>query len=112
MRMIRAAFSMGTESALAATLASAVFPSRPHPAPPLAPAAAPAAVGSAGLGASAAITLPRGRGWGANRGRGSLATKRNAVTPIWQSDSQTLVYASDCGRGVGQTALYRVTIAR
>ncbi|HZL17340.1 MAG TPA: hypothetical protein VFG23_06315 [Polyangia bacterium] len=36
----------------------------------------------------------------------------NAVTPIWQSDSQTLVYASDCGRGVGQTALYRVTTAR
>lgn len=36
----------------------------------------------------------------------------NAVTPAWQSDSQTLVYASDCGRGVGQTALYRMTVAR
>ena len=34
----------------------------------------------------------------------------NAVTPAWQSDSRTLVYASDCGRGVGQTALYRLTI--
>jgi Glycosyltransferase family 87/WD40-like Beta Propeller Repeat len=32
----------------------------------------------------------------------------NAVAPAWQSDSRTLVYASDCGRGVGQTALYRV----
>jgi hypothetical protein len=36
----------------------------------------------------------------------------NAVTPAWQSDSRTLVYASDCGRGVGQTALYRVTATR
>jgi Tol biopolymer transport system component len=36
----------------------------------------------------------------------------NAVTPVWQSDAQTLVYASDCGRGVGQTALYRMTVAR
>jgi hypothetical protein len=36
----------------------------------------------------------------------------NAVTPAWQSDSRTLVYASDCGRGVGQTALYRLTAVR
>jgi Tol biopolymer transport system component len=36
----------------------------------------------------------------------------NAVTPVWQSDAQTLVYASDCGRHVGQTALYRVTATR
>jgi hypothetical protein len=36
----------------------------------------------------------------------------NAVTPAWQSDSRTLVYASDCGRGVGQTALYRVSRER
>jgi Tol biopolymer transport system component len=29
----------------------------------------------------------------------------NAVTPAWYPDSEKLVYATDCGRGLGDTAL-------
>jgi hypothetical protein len=31
----------------------------------------------------------------------------NSMKPAWAADSQTLVYASDCGRGLWFTALYR-----
>jgi Glycosyltransferase family 87/WD40-like Beta Propeller Repeat len=31
----------------------------------------------------------------------------NAVDPSWGSDSHTLLFASDCGRAIGLTALYR-----
>ena len=31
----------------------------------------------------------------------------NSISPAWQSDSKTLVYASDCGRALWFTALYR-----
>jgi hypothetical protein len=31
----------------------------------------------------------------------------NSVESAWENDSHTLLYASDCGRGYGQTALYR-----
>ncbi len=29
------------------------------------------------------------------------------ISPAWESDSKTLVFASDCGRSVGLTALHR-----
>jgi hypothetical protein len=32
----------------------------------------------------------------------------NSVLPSWSADSRQLVYASDCGRGVGHTALCRI----
>jgi hypothetical protein len=35
----------------------------------------------------------------------------NAVSPSWE-DSQTLLYASDCGRGLGLSAMVRVNIVR
>ena len=35
----------------------------------------------------------------------------NAVSPSWE-DSQTLLYASDCGRGLGLSAMVRVNMAR
>lgn len=31
----------------------------------------------------------------------------NSISPAWQTDSKTLVYASDCGRALWFTALYR-----
>lgn len=31
----------------------------------------------------------------------------NSVSPAWQADSKTLIYASDCGRALWFTALYR-----
>jgi hypothetical protein len=31
----------------------------------------------------------------------------NDVSPSWEADSKTLLFASDCGRGFGLTALYR-----
>lgn len=34
-------------------------------------------------------------------------TSCNAISPAWQ-DTQTLLYASDCGRGVGLSAIVRV----
>jgi hypothetical protein len=36
----------------------------------------------------------------------------NAVEPAWESDSRTLLFASDCGRAIGQTALYRRQVVR
>ncbi len=32
----------------------------------------------------------------------------NAVTPAWLADSKTVVFPSDCARGLGQTALWRI----
>jgi len=31
----------------------------------------------------------------------------NSISPAWQADSKTLIYASDCGRALWFTALYR-----
>ena len=31
----------------------------------------------------------------------------NAVDPSWESDSHTLLFASDCGRAIGLSGLYR-----
>ena len=36
----------------------------------------------------------------------------NNIEPVWTADSQTLVYASDCGRGLWFTALCRRRIFR
>ncbi len=36
----------------------------------------------------------------------------NSVTPAWTLDSQSLVYATDCGRGLGMTALAQVKAFR
>jgi dipeptidyl aminopeptidase/acylaminoacyl peptidase len=32
----------------------------------------------------------------------------NSITPAWSADSKTLVYATDCGRALGLTALCRI----
>ncbi|MFL6446649.1 MAG: glycosyltransferase 87 family protein [Bryobacteraceae bacterium] len=34
----------------------------------------------------------------------------NSFAPAWESDSQSIVFASDCGRGVGLPALYRAPL--
>jgi hypothetical protein len=34
----------------------------------------------------------------------------NSISPTWTADSKTLVYATDCGRGLGLTALAEITI--
>ena len=34
----------------------------------------------------------------------------NSISPAWTADSQRLVYATDCGRGLGLTALAQVTV--
>lgn len=34
----------------------------------------------------------------------------NSVTPAWLPDSSTLIYASDCGRAIGHTALRRLVV--
>jgi hypothetical protein len=36
----------------------------------------------------------------------------NSITPAWTVDSKSLVYATDCGRGVGLTALAQLSIFR
>jgi len=36
----------------------------------------------------------------------------NTISPAWQSDSKTLLYASDCGRALWFTALYRQQVVR
>ena len=36
----------------------------------------------------------------------------NSISPAWSADSKTLVYATDCGRGLGLTALAQVTVFR
>jgi hypothetical protein len=35
----------------------------------------------------------------------------NSVSPAWTADSKRLVYATDCGRGLGLTALAEVTVS-
>jgi hypothetical protein len=34
----------------------------------------------------------------------------NSVTPVWTLDSKELIYATDCGRGLGITALARLSV--
>jgi len=36
----------------------------------------------------------------------------NSISPAWSADSKTLVYATDCGRGLGLTAFAQVTVFR
>jgi Tol biopolymer transport system component len=36
----------------------------------------------------------------------------NSIAPAWTPDSASLVYASDCGRNIGNTALFRVRVPR
>jgi hypothetical protein len=36
----------------------------------------------------------------------------NAITPAWMSDSETVVYASDCGRNLGNTTLFRMRVGQ
>lgn len=45
---------------------------------------------------------------GKDEGRRLTAGECNSITPAWFSDSKTLVYATDCGRGLGLTALCRI----
>ena len=35
----------------------------------------------------------------------------NSSSPVWEEDSRTLIFASDCGRGLGLPVLYRATNA-
>ncbi len=44
----------------------------------------------------------------ANEKRRLTAGDCNSIEPAWFADSRTLVYATDCGRGLGLTALARV----
>ena len=34
----------------------------------------------------------------------------NSISPVWTPDSRRLIYATDCGRGLGLTALAEVTV--
>jgi hypothetical protein len=34
----------------------------------------------------------------------------NSITPAWTADSKSLIYATDCGRGVGLTALAKINL--
>jgi hypothetical protein len=34
----------------------------------------------------------------------------NSVSPVWELDSRAIVFASDCGRGIGLPALYRARL--
>jgi Tol biopolymer transport system component len=36
----------------------------------------------------------------------------NSVTPVWTLDSKNLIYATDCGRGLGLTALAGLTVVQ
>lgn len=36
----------------------------------------------------------------------------NSVSPVWTLDSKSLIYATDCGRGLGLTALARLNVVR
>jgi Tol biopolymer transport system component len=42
-----------------------------------------------------------------NETRRITSEECNDITPTWEADSQTLVFASDCGRGLWFTALHR-----
>ncbi len=44
---------------------------------------------------------------GTARKRQVTAGECNSITPAWLADSRTLIYATDCGRGLGLTALAR-----
>jgi Tol biopolymer transport system component len=35
----------------------------------------------------------------------------NSSLPAWELDSKGIVFASDCGRGIGLTSLYRARLA-
>ena len=45
---------------------------------------------------------------------GGASTRRltasdcNSISPAWEADSQRIIYATDCGRGLGMTALARI----
>lgn len=83
----------------------------------------------ADLRANAASTLSPNGDWIAYEERSSASTqiylvdrtslaKRirvtagncNSFAPAWERDSQAIVFASDCGRGVGMPALYRARL--
>jgi len=34
----------------------------------------------------------------------------NSISPVWDLDSKGLIYATDCGRGLGMTALARIEV--
>ena len=34
----------------------------------------------------------------------------NSTSPVWELDSKAIIFASDCGRGIGLPALYRATV--
>ena len=34
----------------------------------------------------------------------------NSITPVWSRDGKDLIYATDCGRGLGLTALARLRV--
>jgi Tol biopolymer transport system component len=36
----------------------------------------------------------------------------NSISPAWAADSKRLIYATDCGRGLGLTALAEVSALR
>jgi len=36
----------------------------------------------------------------------------NSTSPVWELDSKSIVFASDCDRGVGCPALYRAWLSR
>jgi Glycosyltransferase family 87/WD40-like Beta Propeller Repeat len=36
----------------------------------------------------------------------------NSISPVWTPDSKNLIYATDCGRGLGLTALARLNVVR
>jgi len=40
------------------------------------------------------------------------STDCNSISPMWANDSKHLVYATDCGRGLGLTALAQLTVFR
>ena len=35
----------------------------------------------------------------------------NSISPVWTADSKSIVYATDCGRGLGLTALAQITVS-
>jgi hypothetical protein len=51
------------------------------------------------------------RDLGTHEERRLTDTDCNSVAPAWYPDSKTLVYATDCGRGYGLTALCRIQAA-
>ena len=34
----------------------------------------------------------------------------NSSSPVWELDSKAVIFESDCGRGIGWTALYRAQL--